>query len=99
MINEHDIQSIESCIKESGNSDVDVNVQIQVDTKPIAFAILCSLLATKQMSNEEFELAILRLEKLTSEMNTPIEKFHSNENNDVANAQLYNYKWRRIKRK
>jgi hypothetical protein len=33
-------------IGQSGNSDVDVHVDVHVDTTPIAFAILTSLLAT-----------------------------------------------------
>ncbi|WP_284037916.1 MULTISPECIES: hypothetical protein [Neobacillus] len=51
-------------IEQSGNSDVDVHVDVHVDTTPIAFAILCSLLATKQMSNFEFEEAVDRLQSL-----------------------------------
>lgn len=53
-----------SAVKYSGNSDVDVNVH--VDTKPIAYAMLCTLLASKQISNEEFEEAVSRLDKLTN---------------------------------
>ncbi|MBR7796185.1 hypothetical protein GT022_08995 [Agaribacter marinus] len=53
-----------SVVKHSGNSDVDVNVH--VDTKPIAYAMLCTLLASKQISNEEFEEAVSRLDKLTN---------------------------------
>ncbi|MCM3767310.1 hypothetical protein [Neobacillus niacini] len=51
-------------INKSGNSDVDVRVDVHVDTTPIAFAILCSLLATKQMNNDEFEEAVERLRNL-----------------------------------
>jgi hypothetical protein len=61
-----DRQSNQSQIGHSGNSDVDVNVNIQVDTMPIAFAILCSLLATKQMTNEEFDQAVAKLETLSN---------------------------------
>ncbi len=52
-------------IGQSGNSDVDVQVEVIVDTTAIAFAILTSLLATKQMTNEEFNIALRRLENLT----------------------------------
>ncbi|WP_156431359.1 hypothetical protein [Bacillus sp. FJAT-29814] len=51
-------------VNKSGNSDVDVQVDVHVDTTPIAFAILCSLLATKQMNNAEFEEAVERLQNL-----------------------------------
>lgn len=40
-------------IGQSGNSDVDVYVNIEIDTKPIAYALLSSLLATKQITRFE----------------------------------------------
>jgi hypothetical protein len=52
-------------IGHSGNSDVDVKVSIEVDTRPIAYALLCSMLATKQLSPSEFETAVKKLEELT----------------------------------
>ncbi|WP_274854051.1 hypothetical protein [Bacillus methanolicus] len=61
-----EIQSNQSQVAHSGNSDVNVHVNIQVDVTPIAFAVLYSLLATKQLSNEEFELALKKLEKFKS---------------------------------
>lgn len=54
---------IQSSIDHSGNSDVDVQINIQVDVKPIAFAILYSLLATKQLSNRDFENALKKLDE------------------------------------
>ncbi|PAV29585.1 hypothetical protein CIL05_10850 [Virgibacillus profundi] len=79
----------ESLIRQSGNSDVDVSVQ--VDTTPIAFAMLCSLLATKQLSNSEFESAVRKLEELTDN-----KKFHSSrEKNDISTAKLFNDRKRR----
>lgn len=59
-----DRKTNQSLIRQSGNSDVDVKVQ--VDTTPIAYAMLCSLLATKQLSKEEFETAVSKLEDLTN---------------------------------
>ncbi|WP_316569419.1 hypothetical protein [Neobacillus sp. YIM B06451] len=53
-----------SKIGHSGNSNVDVNVNIQIDTKAIAYALLCSSLARKEMTNEEFSFAIKKLEEL-----------------------------------
>ncbi|MFS0749399.1 hypothetical protein [Oceanobacillus sp. 1P07AA] len=73
----NDTQAIESTIRESGNSDVDIS--ILVDTKPIAYAMLCSLLATKQFTRREFEKAVRELEELT---------YNSNRN-DVSNVRLY----------
>ncbi|GLO64499.1 MULTISPECIES: hypothetical protein [Oceanobacillus] len=73
----NDTQAIESTIRESGNSDVDIS--ILVDTKPIAYAMLCSLLATKQLTRREFEKAVRELEELT----------HNFNRNDVSNVRLY----------
>ncbi|ASN04918.1 hypothetical protein [Virgibacillus necropolis] len=64
----NNIKSNESSIKYSGNSDVDVSVL--VDTTPMAYAMLCSLLATKQLSNQEFETAVRKLEELTKNNRT-----------------------------
>lgn len=55
------IQLNQSTITHSGNSDVTVQITIQVDVKPIAFAILYSLVASKQLSTEEFESALQKL--------------------------------------
>ena len=52
-------------IGQSGNSDVDVYVNIEVDTKPIAYAMLSSLLATKQITRSQYEEAIRNLKELT----------------------------------
>ncbi|MGI8387771.1 hypothetical protein [Robertmurraya sp. P23] len=60
-----DIDSNQASIGYSGNSDVDVHVNIDVDTRPIAYAVLCSLLATKQLSQSEFETAVKKMEELT----------------------------------
>lgn len=80
----------ESLIHQSGNSDVDVTVKI--DTTPIAFAMLCSLLATKQLSNREFESAVRKLEELTNNNRT----FHSlRERNDASNVKLFSERKKR----
>jgi len=50
-------------VTHSGNSNVDVYTNVQIDVMPLAFAILYSLLSMKILSNEEFELAIRRLEE------------------------------------
>jgi hypothetical protein len=50
-----------SIIEHSGNSEANVHVNIQIDTMPIAFAILCSSLASNQISKEEFNSAYHQL--------------------------------------
>ncbi|MCA1063966.1 hypothetical protein QTG56_01925 [Rossellomorea sp. AcN35-11] len=54
----------QSTITGSGNSDVDVHITIDVDVKPVAFAMLYSLLASKQLTAEQFEEAWKRLQEL-----------------------------------
>ncbi|KGX93715.1 hypothetical protein N781_00465 [Pontibacillus halophilus JSM 076056 = DSM 19796] len=48
----------------SGNSQVDLHISIDIDVKPIAFAMLYSLLAMKEVTAEEFEEAIKRMQEL-----------------------------------
>ncbi|OCA82429.1 hypothetical protein A8F94_21235 [Bacillus sp. FJAT-27225] len=75
-INNHDedSQRLESVSKDtnennaaighSGNSKVDVKVNVQIDTKAIAYALLCSSLAKNEMTNDEFSFAVRKLEEL-----------------------------------
>ncbi|WP_152657782.1 hypothetical protein [Oceanobacillus sp. CFH 90083] len=71
-----------SHVSHSGNSDVDVKVI--VDTTPIAYAMLCTLLSTKQITNSEFKRSIKQLEDLIQHGNS-----HWIENsNDVSNVNL-----------
>ncbi|MCY7907597.1 MULTISPECIES: hypothetical protein [Bacillus] len=69
-INRHtqDMPSNGSMIENSGNSEV--HIDIHIDTMPIAFAILCSALAAKQMSKEEFDMAYTRLQEMNREHNS-----------------------------
>jgi len=80
-------------IGQSGNSDVDVHVDVHVDTTAIAFAILTSLLATKQMTEEEFNIAVRRLENLTQGRDQNITSFIPN---NVSNVKLFSNKKRRV---
>ncbi|WP_437833275.1 hypothetical protein ACQRXC_21105 (plasmid) [Niallia taxi] len=61
----YEIDTNNAEINKSGNSDVDVFVNVEIDTKPIAHAILCTLLATKKISKKEFEEALANLEEIT----------------------------------
>ncbi|WP_338749218.1 hypothetical protein [Bacillus sp. FJAT-52991] len=71
----------------SGNSDVDIHIDVEVDTKPVAYAMLCSLLATKQLTTEEFEEALERLQNLIDkDKNTRVEK----KNNHSSRVKLFN---------
>lgn len=57
-------ESIENTseVSYSGNSDVDVKVII--DTTPIAYAMLCTLLSTNQITNDEFKNSVQQLDEL-----------------------------------
>lgn len=57
-----------SQVNHSGNSDVDVKVI--VDTTPIAYAMLCTLLCTKQITNNEFRRSVKQLEDLIQHGNS-----------------------------
>lgn len=72
-----------SLISHSGNSKVDVIVQI--DTKPIALAMLYTLFSTKQLSGEELEKAIKHVEKLSTN------NYYSSTTgvNDVSKVKLF----------
>jgi hypothetical protein len=54
-----------STINQSGNSDVDVNVSVEVDTMPIALAILCQAYIKKELTNQQLESAVDKLLDLT----------------------------------
>ncbi|GGA29744.1 hypothetical protein [Psychrobacillus lasiicapitis] len=79
-----------SSIGQSGNSDVDVNVNVNIDTTSIAYAYLCSMLATKKMTNDEFETAIRKMEELTNRNSKRLEK--NNEYNVKILDEFKQYK-------
>jgi hypothetical protein len=85
---DNDNDSINS-IGHSGNSDVDLKVDVNIDTTPIGFAILCSLLATGQMNNEQFQISVQKLEELT---NRKMNNFAGHDFNDLTNVRLFNLK-------
>jgi len=78
-------ESINS-IGQSGNSDVDIQIDVHVDTTAIAFAILCSLLATKQMNNVEFEEAVERLQNLNLRENY---RYRLDNPNDLSKVKMF----------
>ncbi|PLR96794.1 hypothetical protein [Bacillus sp. T33-2] len=87
-----DVTSNHSTIGHSGNSDVDVNVQVHVDTMAIAYAILCAMLGTNRMTNSEFESAVQKLEELTNRHKDRVMQSQ----NDVSKVTLFDqYKARR----
>lgn len=85
---ENENESVNS-IGHSGNSDVDIKVEVNVDTTAIGFAILSSLLATGKMSYEEFKKAVEKFEELT---NGSIATFSGRDANNPTNVLLLNPK-------
>jgi hypothetical protein len=76
-------------IEESGNSDVDVNVMVEVDTMPIAFAILIAQWSSRQLSDKDFKRAIQKLEDLTEQHN---KNKKTRDNNDLSNVRIFGRK-------
>lgn len=52
---------VSSAVNHSGNSDVDVKVHVNLDTMPIALALLCLSYANKQISEQQFSEAVEKL--------------------------------------
>ncbi|MED3575108.1 hypothetical protein ACTHO0_00155 [Cytobacillus praedii] len=86
--NDNDNENINS-IGNSGNSDVDMNLEVHIDNSAIGFAILCSLLATGQMNESEFEKSVKKLEELT---NKRMSNFSGYDINNPSNVRLYKTK-------
>jgi ribosome-associated translation inhibitor RaiA len=55
---------LSTVVGHSGNSDVDLEVNIDIDTKAIAYGMLCSLYAKGDLSDVELEKAIQKLDSL-----------------------------------
>lgn len=82
-VSNKDLHENQAKINQSGNSNVSVNVNVEVDTKAIAYAILCSSLAKKELTNDEFEFALMKLEELTNKKT----KEDSYQNNELSSDQ------------
>lgn len=55
---------LNSLIGHSGNSDVDLTVNIDIDTKAIAYGVMCSLYAKGELDDSQLEKAIQKLDSL-----------------------------------
>jgi hypothetical protein len=55
---------LSTVVGHSGNSDVDLVVNIDIDTKAIAYGVLCSLYAKGEINDLELEKAIKKLDSL-----------------------------------
>jgi len=55
---------LDNIVKNSGNSDVDLNVNIEIDTKAIAYGMLCSLYAKGELTEQQLDKAIQKLHTL-----------------------------------
>lgn len=85
---------LNSLIGHSGNSDVDLTVNI--DTKAIAYSMLCSLYAKGDLNEEELENAIRKLDSL-------IERDKKNQRNNTEiienRPQSFNHTQQKYRRK
>ncbi|MGJ7921272.1 hypothetical protein [Neobacillus sp. LXY-4] len=55
---------LKTVIENSGNSEVDLNVNIEIDTKALAYGLLCSLYAKGEITESELEKAVQKLDSL-----------------------------------
>ncbi|MBX9988382.1 hypothetical protein [Priestia aryabhattai] len=68
--------NIRNSINNSGNSNVDIDLTI--DTTPIAYAMTCFLHSTKQISDEEFAHLISNFKSLLKNNSDPLSDLISN---------------------
>lgn len=55
---------LNSLVRNSGNSDVDLLLNIEIETKAIAYGFLCGLYAKGEISEYELEKGIRKLDSL-----------------------------------
>ncbi|WP_100404307.1 hypothetical protein [Bacillus solitudinis] len=55
---------LNTMVGHSGNSDVDLTVKVDIDTKAIAYGMICSLYARGDLNELELEKAIQKLDSL-----------------------------------
>jgi hypothetical protein len=72
-------------IGRSGNSDVDVTIDI--DTTAIAYAMLCSLFATDRLNSQEFDKAVKKFDSLMKKKGKPNPS--SYHNNGASTPKLF----------
>lgn len=51
-------------LKNSGNSDVDLTVNLDIDTKAIAYGMMCSLYAKGELNDAQLDKAVRKLDSL-----------------------------------
>ena len=55
---------LDAIVGHSGNSDVDLLINIDIDNKSIAYGMLCSLFAKGELTELELEKAVQKLDSL-----------------------------------
>ncbi|WP_342430131.1 hypothetical protein [Neobacillus sp. FSL H8-0543] len=87
------LNKLSTLVGHSGNSDVDLVVNIDIDTKAIAYGVLCSLYAKGEINEKELEKAIQKLDTL---IERDKRKKKSNNNTNIENKpKLYDFPLRR----
>lgn len=83
---------LQALVGNSGNSDVDLSVQVDVNTKIIAYGMLCSLYAKGEISESELERAISKLDSLVERDEN--KKKQSKQTNRLENPYpIWSRKW------
>ncbi|WP_163537004.1 hypothetical protein [Gracilibacillus sp. YIM 98692] len=78
---------LKSIIQDSGNSDVDLVVNMEVDTKVIAYGMLCSLYAKGDLTEHQLQKGIHKLDSLVEEDR----KRRNIDSNGVSKPKIYDF--------
>jgi hypothetical protein len=81
---------VDTIIGHSGNSDVDLTVNIDIDTKAIAYGLLCSLFAKGEITEQELDKAIQKLDHLI-DMDKENKKRNNNNTSIESRPKLFNF--------
>ncbi|WP_449537560.1 hypothetical protein [Ferdinandcohnia sp. Marseille-Q9671] len=79
---------LNSLIRNSGNSDVDLVVNVDIDTKAIAYGMLCSLYAKGELNDLQLEKAIQKLDGL---IERDRKRQRAKDRSGKNNAKLYDF--------
>jgi hypothetical protein len=79
---------LNTLIDHSGNSDVDLVVNVDIDTKAIAYGMLCSLYAKGELNDSQLEKAIQKLDGL---IERDRKKQRAKDRSGENSAKLYDF--------
>lgn len=84
-----------SAVNHSGNSDVDVKVNVNIDTMPIALAFLVLSYANNQITRQQFEDAVEKLLEVNKQYNDTKESYPRDSKVKLMNNNHHSNIWGR----